>query len=477
MQFVSLEFLLFVAASLCAFHVAGTLHLKRLVLLVSNVAFAAFLVSTPRAMAPMALFLAGSFGLVRIVHARRARGVLVAALVATIGTFVVLKQYIPAATLFPTLQQPYSVIGLSYVLFRVLHLQIDSHEGAIEEPISARAFVNYCCFFPAWLSGPIQRYEDHAAQDRQMECVILDAAGVRAALSRIVTGVFKIGVVSAVLFDLQAPLAGLRLDASYPVHFAATLATAAALYTLYMYYNFAGYMDVAIGVACLYGLRLPENFDHPFRSESMLEFWSRWHITLSDWFHTYLFNPLLRGLAMRFGTRRTGPYLGVVAYLATFTVMGTWHGATPVFIVYGLILGLTGAGNKLYEIEARRLLGKTGFRRLRENRVYAALCRGAVFATFSGALICFWAPTHLLRAIVAHPGVVALGLLGLVVLAAASLSAGSALRLGWDGVAARLPRPHGPLWAHLSLGTRAYVVVLLVAVQRTSVPTFVYVPF
>ena len=91
----------------------------------------------------------------------------------------------------------------------------------------------------------------------------------------------------------------------------------------------------------------------------MLEFWTRWHITLSDWFHTYLFNPLLRALTVRFGSRGSGPYLGVVSYLATFTVMGTWHGATPVYVVYGLILGLTGAGNKLYEIEARRLLGKS----------------------------------------------------------------------------------------------------------------------
>lgn len=477
MQFVSLEFLLFVAVSLCAFHLAGPLQAKRSVLLVANVAFAAFLVSSPRAMAPMAIFLAGSFGLVRVVHARRARGVLPAALAVTIGAFVLLKQYIPAAAWFPTLQQPYSVIGLSYVLFRVLHLQIDSHEGAIEEPISVRAFVNYCCFFPAWLSGPIQRYEDYAAQERQMADVVLDAAGVRAALSRIVDGVFKIGVVSAVLFDLHAPLAGLRLDASHPLHFAATLATSAAVYTLYMYYNFAGYMDVAIGAAALYGFRLPENFDHPFRSGSMLEFWSRWHITLSDWFHTYLFNPLLRALTMRFGTRSTGPYLGVIAYLATFTVMGTWHGATPVFVVYGLILGLTGAGNKLYEIEARRLLGKSGFRSLRANPLYAALCRGAVFATFSGALICFWAPPHLVRAVLAHPAVVALGLSGLLLVAATILSAGSALRLRWESVHARLPSPDGPLWAHLALGARAYVVVLLVAVQRTSVPTFVYVPF
>ena len=359
MQFVSFEFLLFVAASLCAFHLAPSLRVRRAVLLASNLAFAAVLVSSPRDMAPMALFLGGSFALVRLVHARRSRSAIAAALTATIGAFVVLKQYIPAAALFPTLQQPYSVIGLSYVLFRVLHLQIDSHEGAIERPVSARAFVGYCCFFPAWLSGPIQRYEDFAAQEERIAATVLDAATVRTALSRIVTGVFRIGVVSSVLYALHGPLAGVRLDASHPIHFAATIATSASLYTLYMYYNFAGYMDVAIGVARLYGFVLPENFDHPFRAQSMLEFWTRWHITLSDWFHTYLFNPLLRALTVRFGSRSSGPYLGVVSYLATFTVMGTWHGATPVYVVYGLILGLTGAGNKLYEIEARRLLGKS----------------------------------------------------------------------------------------------------------------------
>ena len=263
---------------------------------------------------------------------------LLISVVLTLGAFVYLKQYnLPSA--FPVLREPYSVIGLSYVLFRVLHLMIDSHEGMLPEAVSPAAFFNYCCFFPAWLSGPIQRYEDYREQERGVGSVEPSAAQVYEALSRIVTGVFKIAVLSAVLFEVHGQLGGMRMERIHPLHFVVTLAAAAALHTLFMYYNFSGYMDVAIGVAALYGFRLPENFDRPFAAGNLLEFWTRWHITLSAWFRTYLFNPLLRTLVARFGTARSGPYLGVAAYLITFSVMGIWHGSTPVFVVYGLMLG------------------------------------------------------------------------------------------------------------------------------------------
>lgn len=477
MQFVSVEFLAFVALSLGAFHLAPSLSARRTVLLASNVVFAAFLASSPRRMVPMALFLAGSFFLVRLVRARRERGVLTLVLVATIGTFVVMKQYVPTS-LFPTWQEPYSVIGLSYVLFRVLHLAIDGHEGALTEPVSARAFVNYCCFFPAWLSGPIQRYEDHARQEAAMARVELSPRDVHAALSRIVTGVFKIGVLSGVLFELHGQLAGIRLEPAQPPHFVLTLATAAALYTLYMYYNFAGYMDVALGVAALYGFRLPENFDRPFSSGNMLEFWNRWHITLSAWFRTYLFNPLLRALTARWGSARRGPYLGVVAYLITFTVMGLWHGSTPIFFVYGLILGVTVSGNKLYEIEARRLLGKDAFRALRANRLYAALCRGSVFACFSAALVCFWATPRVRRAVLDDPLLTAGSYVGLTLLASVVLALASWRRTRQESATPRLHHALQKAVApQIALGVRAYVVVLLVVLRWTAVPTFVYVPF
>ncbi|MBY0279397.1 hypothetical protein K2Z84_29015 [Candidatus Binatia bacterium] len=498
MQFVSLEFLVFVALSLCAFHLAPSLRARRAVLMMSNVAFAAFLVSSPWSMAPMALFLAGSFGLIRLVHARRARGVLAAALVGTIGAFIVLKQYIPAAALFPTLAQPYSVIGLSYVLFRVLHVQIDCHEGALAEPPSARAFLAYCCFFPAWLSGPIQRYEDYRAQEDAIDRVDLSADEIHDALSRIVTGVFKIAVLSGVLLDAHQRLAGVRLETASPPHFAAVLAAAAAFYTLYMYVNFAGYMDVAIGVARLYGFHLPENFDHPFAAGSMLDFWTRWHITLSAWFRTYLFNPLLRALTRRWGSGTSGPYLGVVAYLVTFWVMGLWHGSTPIFVLYGSFLGITASGNKLWEIEARRMLGKDRFRRLRASEAYGALCRGAVFAVFSAALVCFWVTPRLRLALGGAPLLASLALLVLMLAAAVLLALGAWLHARLDAIQAGLLRVRDRMLAHpaaapdesplraarrrrwgrqVALGVKTYAVLMLLLLRWTAVPTFVYVPF
>jgi len=477
MQFVSVQFLIFVALSLSAFHLSGSLRAKKVVLLASNLVFALFLVESPRRMLPMALFLAGSFCLVRLVQARRRRSLLLMSVVLTLGAFVYLKQYnLPSA--FPVLREPYSVIGLSYVLFRVLHLMIDSHEGMLPETVSPVAFFNYCCFFPAWLSGPIQRYEDYREQERTVGSVELSTAQVYEALSRIVTGVFKIAVLSAVLFEVHRQLGGLRLEGSHPLHFVVTLAAAASLYTLFMYYNFSGYMDVAIGVAALYGFRLPENFDRPFAAGNLLEFWTRWHITLSAWFRTYLFNPLLRTLVARFGTARSGPYLGVAAYLITFSVMGIWHGSTPVFVVYGLLLGVSVSANKLYEIEARRWLGKDAFRRLRANALYCALCRGLVFASFAGALICFWAAPRVTQRLLESPLLVAASYLGLTIAAAAILTLASLMRAGWESASARFQATSQSALARQAvLGVKTYAVVLLLVMQWTTVPSFVYVPF
>src|SRR5262250_2889257 len=98
-------------------------------------------------------------------------------------------------------------------------------------------------------------------------------------------------------------------------------------------------MDVVIGIGRFYGFRLPENFDRPFAAGNFLEFWTRWHITLSNWFKVYVFNPGLRALAARVETPRAMPYLGVLAYFVTFLLMGVWHGSTRAFVIYGLLLG------------------------------------------------------------------------------------------------------------------------------------------
>ena len=477
MQFVSAPFLVFVALSLSLFHLARSLRLKRVVLFVSNLVFIALLTAIPRAMLPTGLFLAVSFALVRLVQARRWRGLAAFSLVTAVGAFAYLKGY-PLPLHLSPLREPYSVIGLSYVLFRVIHLVVDSVDGTIRGPLSFSSFFNYCCFFPCWLSGPIQRYEDYDDQEQGLTDIRLSGSQVHDALSRIATGIFKSALLSAALLAVHENVVALRVDAASPVHFVVTFATAASSYTLYMYYNFAGYMDIVIGLAVFYGFRLPENFNQPFAARSFLEFWTRWHITLSSWFKAYVFNPSLRALAARWGNARSMPYLGAVAYFVTFGAMGIWHGPTPVFFVYGLLLGGGVSLNKLYEIEARKRLGKEAFGRLRANRLYDRLCQGAVFGYFTAALACLWTTPQRLQQLLEHPILMAGAYVGTTAVASAIFAVASLTHDGWDAARPRL----GGVWESTPakqtlLGVKIYAIALLILMKATTVPTFVYVRF
>lgn len=477
MHFVSLEFLVFAAVSLLLFHLAGTLAARRVVFFAINLTFVAGLASTPSRMTVTAVFLIAGYLAVRAIQAGRQRWAIWASILTAIAAFVYLKRYSVVAFL-PPLDFSYSTIGLSYLLFRILHLLVDGYEGALTTPIPFVSFFNYCCSFLSWLSGPIQRYEEYIEQERGLANVQLSPADVHDALSRIVTGVFKVAIVSAVLLALHEECGTGRLAAHGPLRLAATLGAAASLYSMYMYYNFAGYMDVVIGLGVLFGFRLPENFNRPFASKNFLEFWSRWHITLSNWFKFYVFNASVRALTSRWGSARSTPYLGVVAYFVTFALMGIWHGSTTVFLLYGLFLGGGVSANKLYEIQARKRLGKQAFQRLRANPIYARLCQGAVFAYFSAALLCFWVPLAQGARLLERPDV-ALGAFALVtVVAAVSFAAGAVFRRLFPRLIKRSePMLRQGAGAQLALAAKAYAVILIIQLQATAVPGFVYVPF
>ena len=154
--------------------------------------------------------------------------------------------------------------------------------------------------------------------------------------------------------------------------------------------NFAGYMNIVIGIGGLAGIVLPENFDHPFKSESFLDLWSRWHITLSNWFKTYLFNPLLRMLSARWGTKNSTPYLGAIAFYVTFFVMALWHGTTSIYVVYGLFLGSGVTVNRLWQILIPKAFGKNNYKVLSSRRWYFQLSRAATISYLAVALTSFW---------------------------------------------------------------------------------------
>ena len=174
----------------------------------------------------------------------------------------------------------------------------------------------------------------------------------------------------------------------------------AVVYPFFLYVNFSGYIDIVIGLARLMRLRLPENFDRPFSSSSFLEFWTRWHITLSTWLKTYVYNPLLVLLLRNVPSTTLEPFLGVFAFFATFFLVGIWHGRTSEFVAFGILQGGGVAINKLWQLTLTRVLGRKSYKVLAANSVYIAWGRGLTFSWFAFTLFWFWSDWTTLKEIV-----------------------------------------------------------------------------
>jgi alginate O-acetyltransferase complex protein AlgI len=411
MNFTSPTYLAFVAVIVLLFNVGPSPNFRRGILLLANLAFLASFVQSPAQLLPMAGFLALGYLAVRWV-ARWPRPWLLASSVALIVVvFVILKRYtfLPSGVGLPFL---YLQIGLSYILFRILQMVIDSAGGETAARLGPVNFFNFTCNFLCFVSGPIQRSDEYLADLNQISRKV-DEERAFAAFHRIIKGYIKLAVVSAIFeyffATLSAPLlaeAGSLAGARYAAQYAASAVT----YTFYLYYNFSGYMDIVIGIGWLLAQNLPENFDKPFSARNIFEFWARWHMTLSEWFKTYLFNPLMKLLATHIAAPALMPYLGVVAFFVTFFVMGVWHGSTGVFVIYGLVMGAGASLNKLWQVFMTERLGKKRYKSLGESFAYASLARGLLFAFFALAVTGLWVDMHQLSLLAARLGMVGLAL-------------------------------------------------------------------
>jgi D-alanyl-lipoteichoic acid acyltransferase DltB (MBOAT superfamily) len=409
------------------------------VVLVANVAFLATFSRDPRAWLPFAGFLAiGYLGVCALQSdSRAARRLFPTICFAIVFTYIWLKQYafIPATTF---LRFPYMVLGLSYVFFRVLHLAIDARDRTLPDRIGLLSYLSYTLNFSAIVSGPIQRYQDYHRM--HADPPVMGMRSVGRAIERIIVGFFKVAVLSLLLHAIQGhALHELIPDVRQASPLALPLASRASwgvvvavVYPLYLYCNFSGYTDFAIGTARFIGNILPENFDRPFFAENFLDFWSRWHITLSSWLKTYVYSPLLLSLSRRLPSRSAEPYLGVLAFFVTFFLVGLWHGRTWLFVWFGILQGLGVAGNKLYQIGMARRLGRAGYRALCANAAYRAGARGLTFTWFTFTLFWFWSSWTQIGAFIDPLGGVGLALVwGTIFLGSTMVLAGiEAVRTG-----------------------------------------------
>ena len=404
MNVPSLAFLGLVAVVALLLAISRSHGWRSALLLVANVGFVLTFSHDLRQLAPFAALLAGGFVAMRLMHSQKTPAVFATAIGALVLLFCWLKRYtfFPPGALLPFV---YLTVGMSYVFFRVLSLVVDAYQDSLPERVGIVRFLNYTLNFPAFVSGPIQFYRDYR-RDESESPAALDLSIAGKSIERIVIGFFKVTVVSPVLASFQdraVAAASANLSPGLRTLDAALLL---ALFPILLYANFSGYTDVVIGAARFMRFELPENFDRPFSSKSYLEFWSRWHMSLSNWFKTYVYSPLLLNLMRRFPSRNVEPFLGVIAFFATFFLVGLWHGQTAMFVVLGLLMGLGISGNKLYQIEMIRRMGRAPYRALCANPLYEAASRGLTFLWLSFTLVFFWATWPELEGLVAHLGAV-----------------------------------------------------------------------
>lgn len=244
---------------------------------------------------------------------------------------VALAANLSGRTIDPEAQLNIAWLGYSYVAFRLLHTIRDRQSGLLPA-VGLAEYVNYVIFFPAFNAGPIDRLERFVKELRSP--LPLGNEDWLFAGQRLFMGLFKKFFVADLLAMVSVTdvLVEQTLSGGW-------LWLALCTFSFRVYFDFSGYTDIAIGMARLMGIRLPENFAAPFLKPNLTQFWNSWHITLTQWFRTYIFNPFTRYLRK---SKLPLPLwlIILVSQLGTMLLIGLWHGITWNYALWGLWHGL-----------------------------------------------------------------------------------------------------------------------------------------
>ena len=249
-------------------------------------------------------------------------------------------------------------IGISYMSFKTIQIMIEISDGLIKERISIIDYIQFLLFFPTVSSGPIDRSRRFMVdiKEQMPRDEYLELAGV---------GVYR--VVLGLLYKVVL--------STYSYHYLVLLTNTGTviysikymyLYTLYLFFDFAGYSLMAVGSSNILGIKTPMNFNKPFLSIDIKDFWNRWHITLSTWLRDFVFSRVFMEATKkkRFKKRlNTAMY----AYMVNMLLMGFWHGLTISYIVYGAYHGILMAGFEYYQ-------KKSKFYKKNKNKAWYKMC-------------------------------------------------------------------------------------------------------
>lgn len=273
-----------------------------------------------------------------------------------------------------TLARYFGFTGLSYICFKIWQILMDIHDQKLEA-LPILDVLGLILFFPSFSSGPIARYQSFKEESESTR------RGSAYFEAYIVPGAWKL--LQGLFYKFAAAFAvNTYILAKIPEE--ATLFRAVLYmyaYTVYLFFDFAGYSRIAVGIGCLMGVRLPENFDKPFLACNMKEFWARWHMSLSSWFNDYVFGRFVLN-NVRNGLFKSPKAAARWAYLFTMTTMGLWHGFSLHYLVYGLYEGGLLVITDIY-VKSKH------YRNLRKKPYYKPLSRAVCFQFIAFGMLLF----------------------------------------------------------------------------------------
>jgi alginate O-acetyltransferase complex protein AlgI len=288
-------------------------------------------------------------------------------------------------------------LGISFITFQKIAFLIDVHGGRVKS-FTLRDYLLFVLFFPQLIAGPIVHYREMMPQFHNVNARF-DKENVTVGLTLFVFGLFEKAFFADSIAPLVTPIYQ-EAAAGRPISF--LLAWMAAFgFTLQIYFDFCGYTDMALGIGRLFGIRLPPNFNSPLRASSIIDYWLRWHMTLTRFLTAYIYNPLSLWLTRRrfakglptLGGRNTtfGAFLTLLVFptVLTMAVSGIWHGAGYLFLVWGLLHGFYLTVNHTWRLIAPRFWPD----RITYERVMTPIGLGLTLVAVAVSMVFFRSPT------------------------------------------------------------------------------------
>lgn len=340
MVFSSVEFIFFFLPLVCIpYALCKNIKIRNIILITASVLFYAF--GEPKAVILMLLSIVFNYGLALLMdkynrHKKLFLSISVFINLALLFVYKYTGFFVESINSFfnfnievPIIHLP---IGISFFTFQAMSYVIDVYRGNTPAQKKLSSILLYISFFPQLIAGPIVKYHDIEKQIDKRE---INFDKYSSGVKRFLTGLFK----KVLIANNVGAVWSMITNMDYQSMSVATAWLGAVCYSLQIYFDFSGYSDMAIGLGKMFGFEFLENFNYPYISKSIREFWRRWHISLSTWFKEYLYIPL--------GGNRKGNARTYINLIIVFFCTGLWHGANWNFVIWGMWHGFFSVAERL----------------------------------------------------------------------------------------------------------------------------------